>query len=116
MTEIFTWSPRTSSSGDTQPNILESRFGNGYSQRLSVGINNLASSWAVSFTGTEIYLKPIQDFFIRHKGAQHFLWTPPLSEQGTFITAGGWQLQPHGRQRYTLSTNFQQVFHPEART
>lgn len=114
MTEIFVWSPRINSSGDTQPNLLESRFGNGYTQRLSVGINNLACSWAVSFTGTEAYLKPIQAFFVRHKGALHFMWTPPMGEQGAFVTTGGWQLQPHGRRRYTLSTTFQQVFLPEA--
>ncbi|MCO8164848.1 phage tail protein [Pseudomonas sp. 21LCFQ010] len=113
MTELFTWSPRISSSGDTQANLLSSQFGDGYSQRLSVGINNLAAVWSVSFTGTEAYLKPIQAFFIRHKGARHFLWTPPLAEQGRFITSGGWQLQPHGKQRFTLSTTFQQVFVPE---
>ena len=114
MTEVFSWSPRVSSSGDTQPNVLSSQFGNGYSQRLPVGINNLAATWSVSFTGTETHLKPIQDFFIRHKGANHFLWSPPMAGQGAFITAGGWQLQPHGGKKFTLSTTFQQVFNPQA--
>jgi phage-related protein len=110
MAETFTWSPRVNSSGETQASILSSQFGNGYSQRMSVGINNLASSWSVSFTGTEEYLEPIQDFFIRHKSTDHFLWTPPLAKQGAFITTGGWQLQPHGGRKFTLTTTFQQVF------
>lgn len=114
MAEVFTWSPRINSSGDTQPNVLTSQFGNGYSQRLSMGINNLVATWSVSFTGTEAYLQPIQDFFIRHKGAQHFLWTPPLAAQGAFITTGGWQLQPHGAMKFTLTTTFQQVFNSQA--
>ena len=112
MPEIFTWSPRVGAAGDTQADVLTSQYGNGYSQRLSVGINNLASSHAVSFTGTEQYLKPILEFFERHKGATSFLWTPPMKEQGRFVTTGGWQLASHGRKRFTLSTTFQQVFSP----
>ena len=77
-----------------------------------MGINNIAGSWAVSFTGNAAYIIPIRDFFKRHKGAQHFLWTPPLEQQGAFITAGGWQLQTLGNKKYTLSTTFQQVFNP----
>lgn len=112
MTEVFTWSPRVGSSGDEQAAVLESKFNNGYSQRLSVGINNISGSYAVSFTGNEAYIKPIRAFFIRHKGASHFLWAPPLEEPGAYITTGGWQLQTHGKKKYTLSTKFQQVFNP----
>ena len=112
MAEVFNWSPRVGSSGDDQPDVLESKFGNGYSQRLSVGINNVAGAYTVSFTGGEAYIKPIREFFKRHKGANHFLWTPPLEVQGAFITTGGWQLQTHGNKKYTLSTTFEQVFNP----
>ncbi|ROL76560.1 hypothetical protein BLX41_14510 [Pseudomonas protegens] len=112
MAEVFTWSPRVGSSGDDQSAVLESKYGNGYSQRLSVGINNIAGTYAVSFTGSEEYIKPIKEFFIRHKGANHFLWTPPLEPEGAYITTGGWQLQTHGKRKYTLSTTFQQVFNP----
>uniref|UniRef100_UPI004053E93E phage tail protein n=1 Tax=Pseudomonas sp. G.S.17 TaxID=3137451 RepID=UPI004053E93E len=60
MTEVFPWSPRVRSSGDTQPNVLSSQFGNGYSQRLPVGINNLAATWSVSFTGPRSILSPFR--------------------------------------------------------
>ncbi|MFF3704448.1 phage tail protein [Pseudomonas qingdaonensis] len=112
MPEEFTWSPRVGSSGDVQTNVLTSQYNNGYSQRLSVGINNLAGSYQVSFTGTEAYLRPILEFFIRHKGALSFLWAPPMGGQGLYVTSGGWQTTSHGKQRYTLSTTFQQVFSP----
>ena len=112
MAEVFTWSPRVGSSGDDQTDTLESKFGNGYSQRLSVGINNVAGSYAVSFTGNATYIKAIRYFFKRHKGANHFLWTPPLEQRGAFITEGGWQLQTLGNNKFTLSTTFRQVFNP----
>ncbi len=112
MAEVFTWSPRVGSSGDDQADTLESKFGSGYSQRLSIGINNVAGAYTVSFTGNEAYITAIREFFKRHKGANHFLWTPPLETQGTYITTGGWQLQTHGKKKYTLSTTFQQVFNP----
>lgn len=112
MTEVFTWSPRVGSSGDVQANVLTSQYNNGYSQRLSVGINNLAGSYQVSFTGTEAYLAPILAFFVRHKGATSFLWKPPMQAQGRYVTTGGWQTASHGKGRYTLSTTFQQVFSP----
>lgn len=112
MPEEFTWSPRVGSSGDVQASVLTSQYNNGYSQRLPVGINNLAGSYQVSFTGTEAYLRPILEFFVRHKGAISFLWAPPMEAQGLYFTSGGWQTTSHGKQRYTLSTTFQQVFSP----
>jgi phage-related protein len=112
MPEVFNWSPRVGASGDVQPDVLTSQYNNGYSQRLSVGINNLVGTYAVSFTGGEAYIKAIRDFFKRHKGANHFLWTPPLEDQGAYITTGGWQLQSHGKKKYTISTTFEQVFAP----
>lgn len=112
MPEVFTWAPRVGASGDVQPDVLTSKYNNGYSQRLSVGINNLSGSYQVSFTGTEAYLKPILAFFVRHKGTNSFYWRPPMEEQGLYITAGGWQTSSHGRRRFTVSTTFQQVFSP----
>ncbi len=112
MTEEFTWCPRLGAAGDAQTNALASQFNNGYSQRLSVGINNVSTSWPVSFTGTEEYVTPIRDFFVRHKGANHFFWSPPLEAKGSFITDGGWQVQPLGGGLFTISTKFQQVFNP----
>ena len=62
--------------------------------------------------GDASYIIPIRDFFVKHKGANHFLWKPPLQEQGAFITSGGWSLLPKGGGIYVLSTKFQQVFNP----
>lgn len=112
MPELFTWSPRVGAGTDTQADVLASQYNNGYSQHLSVGINNLSGTHQVSFTGTEAYLLPILDFFKRHKGAIRFLWTPPLEPEGLYITTGGWQTASHGKRRFTVSTTFQQVFSP----
>lgn len=112
MTEEFIWCPLLGASGDADTDILESKFGNGYSQRLSVGINNVSDSWPVSFMGDAKYIVPIRDFFVRHKGANHFFWEPPLQARGSYITTGGWKLQPLGGGLYTISTTFQQVFNP----
>lgn len=112
MSEVFTWCPEKGTTGDDDTDILVSQFRNGYSQRLSVGINNISTSWPVTFMGKTDYIVPIRDFFVRHKGVTHFLWTPPLHEQGAFVTDGGWSLQPLGAGVYILSTKFQQVFNP----
>lgn len=112
MSEVFTWLPEKDTTGDDATDILASQFNNGYSQRMSVGINNISTSWPVTFMGKSAYIVPIRDFFVRHKGANHFLWTPPLHEQGAFITDGGWSLKPLGGGVYILSSKFQQVFNP----
>lgn len=112
MTEVFTWSPDKGTTGDDDTAVLSSQYNNGYSQRLSVGINNISTSWPVTFMGKADYIIPIRDFLARHKGANHFLWSPPLHEQGAFITSGGWSIQPLGGGVFTLTSKFQQVFNP----
>ena len=47
-----------------------------------------------------------------HQGARAFHWTPPLGAPGLYVTTGGWRLSGHGAQKYTLSTTFEQTFHP----
>lgn len=109
--ETFTWSPRIAAQGTTDFRVLTAQFGDGYSQRVGDGLNTEVQKWNLEFTGTDTYISPIATFLRRHQGFKSFSWRPPLSAEG-FYRVDSMQVTALGRNVYTLSATFQQVFKP----
>ena len=63
-------------------------FGDGYSQRVNIGINGVRRTWNVAF-----YLLDATDaatldaFLVAQKGASAFDWTPPHGAAGKWTCA-----------------------------
>lgn len=110
--ERFTWPTEKGVAGEIKQRTRTKQFGDGYSQAVSDGINNEQQSWPVSFTGNVARIKEIIDFLRRHKGANAFLWTPPLGELGLYKCPAGFQPSHKGGSVYTLTATFEQTFHP----
>lgn len=100
-----------SNSQNASFNTLSSKFGDGYEQSISVGINNRSSTWVFIKTGKKALILEIKAFFDEHKGADSFLWDSPLdgevrvktSEYSPVSLGGGF---------WRISTTFIQVFYP----
>ncbi|WP_436897707.1 phage tail protein [Acinetobacter gyllenbergii] len=100
--------------GNSQTNsfkTLSSKFGDGYEQNVSVGINNKSGQWQYSKTGTKALIHEIKAFFDDHKGADSFLWDSPLDGE-VRVKTGDYQPTCLGGDAWRISTTFTQVFYP----
>lgn len=92
-------------------NVLSSKFGDGYEQNISVGINNRSSTWQYSRTGKKALILEIKAFFDDHKGADSFLWESPLDGE-VRVKTGEYQPVCLGGEIWRISTTFTQAFYP----
>lgn len=73
----FQWIPSYDSSQDSEAKLREAKFGDGYSQRAGVGINNIAGTWSLVFNNKSLAEKrAITDFLKAHSDGRSFPWTP----------------------------------------
>lgn len=93
-------------------NVLNSKFGDGYEQNISVGINNRKGEWSYKRTSTKDEIIQIKAFFDKHKGADSFLWDSPLDGEVRVKTDTSYTPSQVGGMIWTISTTFTQVFHP----
>ena len=108
----FAWCQDLESNSQSSSfNVLSSKFGDGYEQNISVGINNRKGEWAYQRTGYKDEIIAIKAFFDRHKGAESFLWDSPLDGE-LRVKAGEYQLSKVGGLIWRISTTFTQVFYP----
>lgn len=108
----FTWrQDLESNSQQTTFKTLSSKFGDGYEQHVSVGINNKSSTWQFTKTGKKALILEIKAFFDAHKGADSFLWDSPLDGE-VRVKAGEYTPICLGGQIWRISTTFTQVFYP----
>lgn len=91
-------------------NTLSSDFGDGYSQSMTVGLNNRKSEYQYAKTDKKALILQIKAFFDEHKGAKPFLWDSPLDGEIT-VKTGEYTLQYLGADVWTISTTFTQVFY-----
>ena len=92
-------------------NVLTSRFGDGYEQNVSVGINNRSGTWQYTKTGKKALISEIKAFFDAHKGADSFLWDSPLDGE-VRVKTSEYSLVSLGGGLWRISTTFIQVFYP----
>lgn len=76
--DTFTWIPSQGGKLTDTPRVLSMKFGDGYEQRAPDGINNIDTSWDVSFTHrTDKEFQDILNFLRALQGVGSFLWRPP---------------------------------------
>lgn len=93
-------------------NVLSSKFGDGYEQHVSIGINNKKGQWNFSKKGSEAEILEIEAFFDDHKGADSFLWDHPKDGEIRVKTDTQYQAVCLGGDLWQISTTFYQVFYP----
>jgi phage-related protein len=111
MIETFIWVPRLEPTGTADYRVLTAKFGDGYEQTASDGINNKSQTWPLTFTGTAAKIGAIRDFLDAHAGSKSFYWTPPLSARG-YYKCKSHSIRPLGGGNYELTATFNQSFQP----
>lgn len=110
MTDTFNYPYTTEPTGTATLRARKAQFGDGYAQTVADGLNAKTQAWPLVFDGDDGDISPIAAFLDAHVGIS-FYWTPALGVQGYYQCAS-YTLVPHGSNLYTLTAQFQQVFHP----
>lgn len=84
------------------------RFGDGYKQLYSFGINNKSLNWSGSKTGDYLtIIKPIEDFLENHKGVIPFYWLDPTGKTKLY-TCESWTASQNKGNIWNISLDFEQ--------
>lgn len=92
-------------------NMRSFQYGDGYSQEVADGINNVSSTFSLNFTNrTQVTIQAIDDFLIAQAGAP-FTWVTP---RGATIRVKCKQWTPNYQitTSCSLTATFNQTFEP----
>jgi len=108
-TTTFTWLPDVGSTQNRKPNVLPAKYGDGYEQRVAVGINSNPRKWSVKLSKNAIEAKEILDFLAARNGVESFNWADPMGAIGTYVCRE-WKSIQSNPGVYEVSGDFEQVF------
>jgi phage-related protein len=79
-------------SSTIEAGLLEVRFGDGYSQRISAGINPIIEKWDLAFKNKTYAQGRLIENFLRHREGRSFTWKPPGRAE-TRVICKAWRLE-----------------------
>ena len=101
----FIWIPAPGASQTNKPSVEVAKYGDGYEQRVGMGINLLMDKWSLKFT---TYVLEINAFLKTQGGQSSFIWTNPLGVSGNYVCRE-WNVSHVGAEVFELSCDFEQV-------
>jgi phage-related protein len=97
----------------SQPKVRQVQFGDGYSQRISFGLNQNPKQWNLTWEVTETDADTIETFLdARAADGASFDWTPPDSATSYKWICYQWNKAIPYYNRGTITATFTQVFEP----
>ena len=106
----FTYTPDYGATKSSKPRVKAIRFGDGYEQRISYGINTNPQEWNLKFAmrdNTET--AAIENFLSARNGVESFDWTPPNGTSGRYICRE-WSKVLERSNLNTINAKFEEVF------
>lgn len=108
--------PDRGMSWKTEPQVLKNEFGDGYTQRLSKGLNSLKQNITVNFANrTKADVDDIVAFFETKKGVTAFTFTVPDSNSGSSelavkVICTDWSQNWENDDYYSVTATFERVY------
>ena len=97
----------------SQPKVRQVQFGDGSSQRLTVGLNQNSKSWSLTWEISESNADTIEAFLdARAADGASFTWTPPDESTAYQWICYDWSKSIPYLNRATIQATFTQVFEP----
>ena len=107
----FTWTPDFGAAKELRPRITTTKFGDGYENRVAVGLNTNPQTWMLTFSNrTVAEIDEIDDFLEARGGSESFDWTPPRADDAIKVKCEQWQRSLQSSAFDTLTANFEEVF------
>ena len=106
----FTWRPTVGAQADTEPRLLEAKFGDGYVQAVPNGINFMPETWDLTFNNLTDATALAIDTFLRAQGGYiTFDWKTPRGVLLKF-RCKRWSTVYKEEDQSTVTATFVQVF------
>ena len=97
----------------SSPTVRTARFGDGYEQRLTFGLNQNPKSFQLTFEVSEADADTIETFLdARAADNASFDFTPPGEASSSKFVCESWSKSIPYLNRATINTTFRQVFEP----
>ena len=97
----------------SNPTVRTARFGDGYEQRLTFGLNQNPKSFQLTFEVSETDADTIETFLdARAADNASFDFTPPGEASSSKFVCESWSKSIPYLNRATINTTFRQVFEP----
>ena len=105
--------PTYNAQKSNQPNVRTVRFGDGYEQRLTFGLNQNPKRWSLTFEVSETDADTIETFLdARASDNASFDWQPPGSSTTYKWVCENWSKSIPYLNRATIQATFREVFEP----
>lgn len=105
--------PVFSAAKRSAPAVRTVKFGDGYEQRLSYGLNQNPKEWTLSFNLSNSDAEIVENFLdARSADLQSFGWTPPDSTTSYRWKCPSWTKEMFDFDRSRIEVTFIQVFEP----
>ena len=107
----FTWTPSFGSPESSQPRAIKTAFGDGYGQRVRMGLNSDPKVWDLQFDNrTDAEREQIRVFLEARGGVEAFDWTTLWGQAGKKWICEEWSITPTHANNNQIRAKFQQVF------
>ena len=111
------FTPDKSASTSVTPKLVTAKFGDGYEQRTTLGINTKNYSYSVTFSNRTLSeAQELSDFFDEVLGVKAFEYTLPgndLSDYKTvFVVCDDYSRTLDYNNYNTITANFRRVYNP----
>ena len=95
------------------PNVRQVRFGDGYEQRLTFGLNQNPKTFSFTFNVSESESDTIETFLdARASDNESFNYTPPGESAPSKFVCEQWTKEIPFPDRATIQATFREVFEP----
>ncbi len=91
-----------------KPDVLSSRFGEGYEQRVANGINNSLRKWNLTFLRASVDIIAIENFLNLKNSVHSFTWTPKDFNEVT-VVCREWEYNYMNGDARSLSCLFEEI-------
>ena len=105
----FVWVNDNNAEEKTSSSVKPTKFGDGYEQRVKIGINTQQKSWNLTFTADAKTILQIRDFLNRSESTNSFQWMTPFQELDVFISRGH-TIRKVFPEVLQLSTEFERLY------
>lgn len=107
----FIWVPSYGSEVESTVKLWEAPFGDGYTQRAAVGINNIGDQWSLQFnTRGQAEKEAIKNFLRARRNGQAFDWTPFGESTPVRVLCRQFKVAAEGYNAFNISCTFERVY------